>query len=150
MVIPITDIYPRAEKFLNEALKKVILYNKISYTLEINKIEAAFQKPDEPPVYIKKYDGYGFVSEVEQNPTNIRQAPVPANNLNESDAILFGQKLVMHDRNLVGRIHLLIADGEFQRFLSDKINYEKPPGFIRQIDEEGYITSLVTNKYFKE
>jgi hypothetical protein len=121
-------------------------------TLEINKIEAVYQKPDQPTIFLKRLDDYGIVREFSLNPIYAGQVPEIKTTFSQEDADFLSD--LLNDPSMVLRLVVMLAQGGLESVLLDMSDADgretRTPFFSKTFDEHGFPLAYAFNHEVKE
>lgn len=132
---PISDVLdPFIEKLNDHAYQARFLL-----TLELNKIEAAHQKYEQPMIFLRTLDEFGVVECYRINPTYRGKVPNPPEFISRKDGLAVIEHL--SDENIVKRLAVMITVGGLEEFFfralpQDEFERTTPP-FRKTFDEYG-------------
>ncbi len=139
--------YSKVSEFIIAACKDEVLLENLGITLEINKIERDYQKPNEPNIFRKEYDDYGLVREYEINPAYLEKVPMPRMEFShtEHDEILAKLEENTNLDSLTVMLHWSDLEKNLQDRLGDEL-FNKIPALLKTIDEDGFVVGYIINE----
>lgn len=117
-------------------------------TLEINKIEAAHQKSDQPMIFLKELDQDGVVATFTVNPTYKGRVPAPKTDFTEEEVCRLRDHLLANELMIV-KLAVMLTIGNleyvFLSMLSPEEHGGATPPFLKQFDDFGISTAYKIN-----
>jgi len=138
------DIYSRfsyeIERNPSETMRKLLV------TLEINKIEAQYQRDDQPPIFRKTVDAIGLVDSFFIQPQYAGKVPRPKVIFSTED--YRGLQQMFHevgDIRMEMNVMLGVSLGESEMYKTFPELYEKSALILRTVDEWGLVATYRGN-----
>jgi hypothetical protein len=116
-------------------------------TLELNKLESQYQKPDQPVLFLKEVDEIGIVTRAELNPLYVGKVPgfIPEHSFEAA------AEAIAHffNKTYYKRLSVMLSVNQIEKVFFEGIPKEErrkmPPFIDKQFDQFGFPTTYRLN-----
>lgn len=132
------------EDFFILAEDNTAYLDRLLLTLEINKIEAKYQKSDKPNLFIKELDEFGLVKNFTKNSKSTVTVPTPRREFTADEMSRILDELEREPEKMKA-LNAMIRMGLIERKIYSIDNQTGKPVFIKKYDEGGFAMSYQMN-----
>ena len=156
-----TDIMA-IEEYVERFQENPRLYlDRLLTTIEINKVEALYQRDNQTPIFRKQFDELGLVTDFSINPQYHNIVPLPVTEFSDEDyqritSRMIGEdfsKLSEDDTRFYERLGVMLMVGQLEDRLlspfSDHEIFNRGVCILKTCDEDGFPTAYQLNAHVK-